>query len=506
MSADTDSGEVVAEVGGLKRALSSVGNGALTFAGVGVFGGLYALYGFSLNAVGGSEFWGWIVIGISVCAMVLVFAELASKYPFAGSMYQWPTLVSGKRVGWWIGWMYAGAIFPLMTAYYASMPILIYGIFDIPAEQRDFTLYAGIITVCAIVSVLWNLVRIGILGRIAQWAMVLEIVVVFVVCLVTFVLGVKHFGNLTQAATTVTDAAGTASVVPLESFSQWIPLFLAAGIFNAIWVQYTFENGGTLGEETKDAERNAPKGVVGAFIFVIICGLLFYLTLTPSIPDMSNAMINYTPADDAILSVLPVAVYKLFLSAIAMGLLVATATMFTGGVRHIYGMARDGQLPFSRFFTKTIGDGSPWAATLLIGVFSLIPLFVFKTSTPAIVGGATAAMYMTYFLVLLVVFIHRLKGWPKVKPAFRLGSWGILVNLVAVVGVGLTLINLLWPRSGTNPTWNQATGGDIGILGNLPLAWLLIALPLIVGVIFYAFWNKRIHAHPMAIDAYKPQP
>ena len=168
MSAQTQSGEVVAQAGGLKRALSALGNGALTFAGVGVFGGLYSLYGFSLNAVGGSEFWGWIVIGVSVCAMVLVFAELASKYPFAGSMYQWPTIISGKRVGWWIGWMYAGAIFPLMTAYYASMPILIWGIFDIPPEQRNFGLYAGIMTICAIVSVGWNLVRIGILGRIAQ--------------------------------------------------------------------------------------------------------------------------------------------------------------------------------------------------------------------------------------------------------------------------------------------------------------------------------------------------
>jgi amino acid transporter len=78
---------LVAPAGNLKRALTAVTNGAITFAGVGVFGGLFSLYGFSMSGVGGSEFWGWPLVGISVGSMVLVFAELASKYPFAGSMY-----------------------------------------------------------------------------------------------------------------------------------------------------------------------------------------------------------------------------------------------------------------------------------------------------------------------------------------------------------------------------------------------------------------------------------
>ena len=48
------------------------------------------------------------------------------------------------------------------------------------------------------------------LGRIAQWAMVLELSVVTVVCLLTFILGAKHFGNLTQTATVTTTVSGAA--------------------------------------------------------------------------------------------------------------------------------------------------------------------------------------------------------------------------------------------------------------------------------------------------------
>src|SRR6266699_3253069 len=111
--------------GKLTRVLTALTNGALTFAGVGVF------------------------------------AELASKYPFAGSMYQWPTILAGKRVGWWMGWVYAGAMFPLMTAYYASLPVLIHPLFNLaPSLHTDEI----IILIAAVIAVLWNIARIGVLG------------------------------------------------------------------------------------------------------------------------------------------------------------------------------------------------------------------------------------------------------------------------------------------------------------------------------------------------------
>src|SRR5579871_6465737 len=150
------------DAGHLRRALTTLTNGALTFAGVGVFGGLFSLYGFSIAGVGGAEFWGWPLVAISVGAMVLVISELASKYPFAGSMYQWPTILAGKRVGWWMGWIYAGAMFPLMTAYYASLPVLIHPLFNL---APSFTTDEIIILIAAVIAVLWNIAKIGVLGR-----------------------------------------------------------------------------------------------------------------------------------------------------------------------------------------------------------------------------------------------------------------------------------------------------------------------------------------------------
>jgi amino acid transporter len=486
--------------GHLQKALTALTNGALTFAGVGVFAGLFSLYGFAMNAAGPAEFWGWPVIALSVGMMVLVFAELASKYPFAGSMYQWPTILSGRRVGWWMGWAYAGALFPLMTAYYASLPILVRGLFDL---EDTFTTNRYIIIFAAIVALIWNVFSIGILGRLAKWAMILELTVVTAVLLTVFVLGGKHFGYLTDAATVSVSASGSSSVSALTDLGAFLPLFLGAGIFNAVWVLYTFENGGTLGEETFNGERNAPRGIIGAYVFAVTCGFLFYFCLTPSIPDVGSAMTNYNPAESAILEHLPTAVLKLFLAVVALGLIVATNTMFTGAVRHIFGMARDGQVPFSSVFSRTMRDGSPWAAAVLLFVFSLIPVFVFGTKTASIVGGATGAMYLAYFAVLGVTLVARLRGWPRKRPVFSLGRWGVLINVLAVIGTGLTFVNMEWPRAATNPTYNQIAGTEGGIFfKDIPMGWILVGVPLLVGVVYYAMRHRQIHAQATAIEKY----
>ncbi len=136
-----------------------------------------------------------------------------------------------------------------------------------------------------------------------------------------------------------------------------------------------------------------------------------------------------------------------------------------------------------------------------------MPVFVFTTKTSSIVGGATAAMYVAYFLIMTVTLVYRFRGWPKVKGRFSLGRWGLVVNIIAVIGTGLTALDLLWPRPATNPTYNQISGTAGGFfLKDAPMAWLIIGLPLLVGVVFYIVRSKRIHDHPLAIDQYNPEP
>ena len=418
----------------------------ITFAGVGVFGGLFSLYAFSLSTAGGAEFFGRPLVGLSVAMIVLYSPSLRRRTRSlarctSGHDPRRTRGLAGASAGW-----YLGAVIVLMTAYYASLPTIVEPLFG---WSSDFATVRDII-LFAMVSGARNLLSIGLLGRLARYGLVIELSIVTLVLLIVFVIGRHHFGNLTDTSTVTTNAAGKSSVQHVSSFGSWLPLLLGGGIFQAFWVLYTFENAGTLGEETRNASRNAPRAVLGAFGFVIVCGFLFLICLTTSLPDLHASMISGTPAQDAITNHLPNWVDKVFLFVVAEGLVLATSTMFTGATRHIYGMARDRQIPFSGVLSMTLRDGSPWVATIALGGLSIIPVFIFTTNTASIVGGATAAMYLAYFAVMAITLVARLRGWTR-RGTFSLGRWGVRRNVLAALGAGGSLVDLMWPRGGHQP-------------------------------------------------------
>jgi amino acid transporter len=149
-------------------------------------------------------------------------------------------------------------------------------------------------------------------------------------------------------------------------------------------------------------------------------------------------------------------------------------------------MARSGQLPFSAPLSRTGRSGEPWVAAVVLGVITSLPLILVTQNLSVLVTGATAAIYVPYFLVTGVALIARLRGWPREPAPFSLGRWGIPVNVLAVVGAGLTCINLLWPRDSTNPVFKL----------DVRVAYWLVGIPLVIGIVYYVFWQHRQLAEP----------
>jgi amino acid transporter len=206
-------------------------------------------------------------------------------------------------------------------------------------------------------------------------------------------------------------------------------------------------------------------------------------------------MVSGSPAEDAIALHLPGWTVKLFLAVVAEGLLIATSTMFAGATRHIFGMSRDNQLPFAKLWTRTTNAGSPWAAALLVAILSLVPVFVFTTNTASMVGGATAAMYVSYFLVTVVVLWSALRGWPAELAHFNLGRWNIPITLIAMLGTGATAVNLLWPRATTNPDFDQISGTVTdSAFRHIPMGWYIVGVPILAGVVYFALWQRKVQS------------
>src|SRR5947199_220172 len=69
----------------------------------------------------------------------------------------------------------------------------------------------------------------------------------------------------------------------------YLPIFLV-GMFMALFVVYGFDTAGTFGEETVDASRQAPRGVLSAIWLSGLVGAIFLLAVTLSFKDVGAAV------------------------------------------------------------------------------------------------------------------------------------------------------------------------------------------------------------------------
>jgi hypothetical protein len=109
-------------------------------------------------------------------------------------------------------------------------------------------------------------------------------------------------------------------------------------------------------------------------------------------------------------------------------------------------------------------------------------------------------IYLSYFLGNLVIMRARARGWPKISAPFKLGRWGLLVNVLALLYGGAMLINFAWPRAASNPEPKQ-TGGllslGLGFLNGIPILYTVVVVIALIGAIYYAVAGRRKEFAPV---------
>jgi amino acid transporter len=292
-----------------------------------------------------------------------------------------------------------------------------------------------------------------------------------------------------------------------------VPATFALAFFMSIFILYGFDTAGTFGEETLDASRHAPRGILSSVWISGAVGVVFLLAVIlslQSIPDtMAAGLAGEFPIATTITQNLSteiaagITVGEVYLFVILASVFVCTLAIQGAATRMMFSMSRDRRLPFggawgsvsSRFRT-------PANAAVAVGVLAAIPILVVGP-----IGGitlsiaATGLIYLSYFLCNIGVAVARSRGWPR-KPAwFNLGRWGMPVNILALVWGGIMLINIgLWAspelfgdfggpgRAYWNPLINGlfvVNGQKLEALPAWPLFESLVGLLLVTGAIYY---------------------
>ena len=476
----------------LKRSLGLGSSFAVAFSYISPSTGIFTLFALGLTTLGGVFIWTWPVVALGQFIVALNFAEVSSHYPVAGSVFQWTKYLSNRTYSWFTGWIYLFAGILTVTAVVATIPLALIpalnglGWHSLNGGSLHTQLVVALITL-VVITVL-NIYGVRLVALINNTGVLFEILGMFV-----FALVLLAFHNH-QGFHVVTNSAGI-HVAPNT--------FLAA-MFMSLFVIYGFDTASTLAEETRDPRRAAPKAVLYSVIGAFVIGGVFLLGTLVAIPNMGTAIKNgYGPAQiiEANFSTAFATVYLLVVSA---AIFVCCLSIMAATIRLCFGMARDNTLPVSKPLARVSPTlHTPVWTCILIAVLAAVP-FLKYSGAGIIAIAATGMIYLSYFLGNIIILRARLRGWPKTAAPFRLGRWGLLVNVVALLYGGAMLVNFAWPRAASNPKPNQ-TGGLLSFgwswLDGIPILWTVVVVIAVIGLVYYLITGRNKQFAPVIAPA-----
>jgi urea carboxylase system permease len=505
----------------LRRTLGFLSNFAIAFSFISVSTGSFGNFGVGIGLGGPAFFWSWPIVIGGQFLVALVFAELASHFPVAGSIYQWSKRLSNRTLGWFTGWFYFWAQVVTVTAVAVIVAFVIDGIhgampdgsafLDSPDPTGITTMFTFVSLATLVLTTLINAFGVRLLSILNNIGVGTEILGMFV-----FALILLFFANH-QSPSILFDTGGAEAATG----GNYLPAF-TLGMFMALFIVYGFDTAGTFGEETVDAGRQAPRGVLASILISGAVGAVFLLGVIlaiPSIPDaMAEGQAGGFPIATTIQAVLQTELFagitlgELYLFVILASVFVCTLAIQGAATRMMFSMSRDHHLPLGSIWGQVNHTfRTPANAAIAVGVLAAIPILVVGP-----LGGfymsiaATGLIYLSYFLCNLGVLAARRKGWPH-KPAwFNLGRWGMPVNILALVWGGVMLVNFsIWQDTGlfgdfggdgrgfTNPSFGiffTPFGKTIDNLPSWPMFEVIVATILITGAVYYAV-SVRGRAH-----------
>ena len=497
----------------LRRSLGFMSVFAVAFSYISVSTGTFTNQAVAFGVGGVAIFWAWPLVILGQTFVALNFAELSSHFPVAGSIYQWSKRLSNKTLGWFTGWIYFWAGVITVSAVAGTVPLVLSTIYPDQIKLADpspiplLDMQSFLALVILVSTTVINIIGVRVLAVINNIGVAAEII-----GMVFFALLLLFFAN-NQSPSVLVDTKYTAGLAD----GNYFPVFLI-GMFMALFVVYGFDTAGTFGEETVDAGRQAPRGVLSSIWLSGIVGAIFLLAVTLSFKDIAAAIaegqkfgfpIATTIKQNLTFTLGGVTVGELYLVVILVAVYVCTLAIQGATTRLMFSMGRDGRLPAGEAWGHVSSSfKTPANAAVAVGVLAAIPFFITGAGSMAYIAiAATGMIYISYFLCNLGVLIARTRGWPHAGAWFKLGSWGTIINILALLWGGLMVINIaIWTdpalfgifgndlrNTWSNPFINTIVKWNGTVQDQLP-AWpifeTLVIATIVIGLAYYVIAQR----------------
>lgn len=433
-----------AEKKGLKRQLGAFD---LTMLGIGaIIGtGIFVLTSVAANKAGPGMMYSFIIAGV-VCALTaLVYAEIASMVPVAGSAYTYSYAVLGEIIAWTVGWAlileYAVAASAVAVGWsgYANGFLASVGM-GLPSmltagPADTITLATGEVVKGSfnLIAFVIALLVTGLLviGTTKSARFTAVLVIVKIVALIAFI----------ALALPAVQMANFSPMLP----NGWGTPASGIGVFGAaasIFFAYVgFDAVSTAAEETKNPNRNIPIGLIGSLAICTVFYLLVSYAAVGAVGAQPGGALSQSK--DPLAFVLREIGYPSVGKWVGIAAIVALPSvilmMIYGQTRILFTMARDGLMP--KMFAKIHPTYStPHVVTMVTGV--AVALFAAIFPVGALADISNSGTLFAFFMVALGVLMLR-RSQPNRPRPFRTPFASIVCPL-AMAGCLLLFFSLGW--------------------------------------------------------------
>ena len=460
----------------LHRRLSGFSNFAVSFSIISILAGAITSYGIAMTAGGPLAIvLGWLFVGIMVTFVALAMAEVCSAYPTAGALYWWAAALAKKNKpawAWFVGWfnfMGEVAVTAAIDFGAAITTSAFLGLaFDMEVTKlRTFLIFLVIIVVHGLLNTFGvSLVRL--LSDVSAWWHLVGVAVIVVV----LAFWPDHHKPVSEVLFQVKNETG---------FS-----FAGAGVYavllGLLMAQYTYtgyDASAHVAEETHDASRAAPRGIVLSVVVSVIAGFVLLFAITWSIQDYEaerTTALGLPPAQIFIDAVgHNLGTFLVFICMVAQWF--CGMASVTANSRMTYAFSRDGALPGSRLWKQVNPrTGTPTNSIWLCVVIAAILVLPSLWNTTAYLAATSIAIIGLYIAYVAPVFLRRLN--PDFRPGpWTLGRWSPAVGWIAIVWVIIICILFILPTASpiTATTFNFTIVAVAIVVGAATIWWFASA-------------------------------
>ena len=464
----------------LRRRMSGFSNFAVSFTIISILSGCLTLYGYGMNTGGPAIIvWGWPIVGVMTLMVGLSMAEVCSSFPTAGGLYYWSAKLArrnGAAWSWFTGWFnFLGQVaitagIDFGAAVFINFLFSLWFNFDTATRWHTIVIYAAVLGVHGLLNQ-FGIKLVALLNDVSVWWHITGVLIIVGALIFGLKAGAHHasagfvFSNLQN----------------LSGFHIGWWYILPVGLLMA---QYTFtgyDASAHMTEETHNAARSGPRGIVMSILISLIAGWVLLIGVTFAIQrgNYANEALAGTAAPGQIFidSIGRTGAELLLLVVIGAQLFCGMSSV-TANSRMIYAFSRDGALPGSRIWHKVNKrTRTPTNAIWLAAVGALIlglPYLGNSTAYAAVTSIATIGLYIAY---VAPTFLRLRQGSSFQRGPWHLGRWSYPIGIIACIWVVFITILFMLPTASPIGwgNFNYTIVAVVAVIGFAGIYWLVSA-------------------------------